>query len=114
MSLPILKQGPLLIASLPESLTDSDWRTLKDDLLGRAGRYRSTGVIIDASVMEVMDSYATRLVDGLARMLKLRGASTVIVGIQPAVAFAMAQLGLRLAAARTALDLDEALELFAA
>jgi rsbT antagonist protein RsbS len=112
VNLPILKQGDLLIASLPESLTDSDWRGLKDELLARVGKLRSRGVLIDASVMDVMDSYATRLLDSIARMLRLRGAATVVVGIQPAVAFAMAQLGLKLPAAQTALDLDEGLELF--
>lgn len=111
MNLPILKQADLLIVTLPESLTDGDWRALKDELLARVGKHRSRGVVIDASVMDVMDSYATRLVDSMARMLKLRGASTVVVGIQPGVAFAMAQLGLKLPAAQTALDLDEGLEL---
>jgi rsbT antagonist protein RsbS len=57
-----------------------------------------------------MDSYATRVLDGIAGMLRLRGAETVVVGIQPGVAFAMSQLGLRLESAGTALDLDDGLE----
>lgn len=108
---PILKQGPYLIASLQSSLTDSAWGLMRDELLDRIGRHRTRGVVIDVSVMDVMDSYATRSLDGIARMISLRGAATVVVGIQPAVAFAMAQLGLKLESAETALDLDEGLAL---
>jgi rsbT antagonist protein RsbS len=110
-SLPILRQGAFLIAPLPESLADTGWQRLREELLARVGKERITGVVIDVSAMDVMDSYATRLLDGMARMAALRGAATVVVGIQPAVAFAMAQLGLKLASAGTALDLDEGLEL---
>jgi rsbT antagonist protein RsbS len=108
-SVPILKLGPHLIAAIEDELTDTGWQTFRDELLQRAGVNRSRGVVIDVSAMDVMDSYATRVLDGIARMLKLRGAETVVVGVQPGVAFAMAQLGLRLESAGTALDLDEGL-----
>jgi rsbT antagonist protein RsbS len=111
MSVPILKQGDFLIASLQDSLSDQGWEQLRDDLLQRVGRYRTTGVVIDVSQMDVMDSYATRSLDGIGTMASLRGAQTVVVGIQPGVAFAMAQLGLKLANTGTALDLDAGLEL---
>jgi len=107
----VLKQGPFLIASLPDALTDSGWQGLRDALLTQVGAHRSLGVVIDVSGMEVMDSYATRLLEGIARMLSLRGAACVVVGIGPGVAFAMTRLGLRLSTADTALDLDDGLDL---
>jgi rsbT antagonist protein RsbS len=73
------------------------------------GQFRSRGVIIDVTVLDVIDSFATRTLRGVAHMLKLRGADTVIVGIQPDVAFAMVQLGLTLEGVGTALDLEEGL-----
>jgi rsbT antagonist protein RsbS len=111
MQVPVLKQGAYLIASLQDALPDKGWQKLRDDLLSGVGKNRSRGVVIDVSAMDVMDSFATRSLDGIARMLSLRGAETVVVGVQPGVAFAMAQLGLGLASAGTALDLDEGLEL---
>lgn len=113
MRVPVLKQGPYLIACLQDALTNSGWQRLRDDLLVDVGHHRSRGVVIDVAAMDVMDSYATQSLDGLSRMLSLRGAATVVVGVQPSVAFAMAQLGLTLASAGTALDLDEGLELLA-
>ena len=111
MHVPVLKQGRFLIASLQDALPDKGWKQLRDDLLSDVGRHRSKGVVIDVGGMDVMDSFATRSLDGIARMLSLRGAETVVVGVQPEVAFAMAQLGLKLATAGTALDLDDGLAL---
>lgn len=107
----VLKQGDFLIVSLPDALTDSGWRGLRDLLMEQVGKHRSLGAVIDVSGMEVMDSYATRLLEGISRMLSLRGAACVVVGISPGVAFAMTRLGLRLSTADTALDLDDGLEL---
>lgn len=109
MSLPILKLGHYLVVAVQDELTDSAWHELRDKLLRQAGTLRSLGVVIDVSAMDVLDSFAARLLDGLARMLRMRGAATVVVGIQPGVAFAMAQLGLRLESSGTALDLDDGL-----
>jgi rsbT antagonist protein RsbS len=111
MRVPILKQGPYVIASIQSALNDQDLIQLRDDLASHVGRYRSKGVIIDVTVLDVMDSFATRTVRDLAHMVRLRGAKTVIVGIQPEVAFAMVQLGLELGTVATALDLEEALAL---
>lgn len=111
MFLPILKQARTLIVPLPETLTDSGWKELREAVLNRVGRERARGVVLDVSSMDVMDSYATRVLDGMAKMVSLRGAETVVVGIPPEVAFAMTQLGLKLASARCALDLDDALAL---
>ncbi len=109
MGVPILKQGDYLIVAIQDELTDTAWNDLRDDLLKRATRFRSRGVLIDVSAMDVMDSFATRMLDGIARMLRFKGADSVVAGIQPGVAFAMSQLGLRLTSAGTALDLDDGL-----
>lgn len=109
MIVPILKQGPHLIASVQSALSDADLTKLRDDLVRRVGQYRSRGVIVDVTVLDVMDSFATRTLRDMAQMIHLRGAEMVIVGIQPDVAFAMVQLGLSLQEVATALDLEEGL-----
>src|SRR6266581_882520 len=109
MQVPILKQGSYLIASIQSVLSDADLLQLRDDLADRVGKSRSRGVIIDVTVLDVIDSFATRTLRAIAHMLRLRGAETVIVGIQPDVAFAMVQLGLTLEGVGTSLDLAEGL-----
>ncbi len=109
MQVPILKQGDYLIASIQAALTDADLRQLRDDLVQRVGIVRSRGVIIDVTALDVLDSFASRTLSGIANMTRLRGAETVIVGIQPDVAFAMVQMGLRLEGVATTLDLEEGL-----
>ena len=109
MRVPILKQGEYLIASIQSALTDQDLMQLRDDLADQAGRFRSRGIIVDVTASDVMDSFACRTLRSLAYVLRLRGAQTAIVGIQPEVAFAMVQLGLALGEVRTALDLEEGL-----
>ena len=109
MAVPILKQGDYLIASIQTALTDTDVFQLRDDLLDRAGTLRSKGIIVDVTALDVMDSFASRSLRAIAHMANLRGAQTVMVGIQPEVAFAMVQLGLTLEGVHTALDLEEGL-----
>jgi rsbT antagonist protein RsbS len=111
VEVPILKQGDFLIATLQAALSDEDLTTLRDALVDRVGKARSRGVIVDVTALDVMDSFAARTLRGLAHMVKLRGAETVIVGIQPEVAFSMVQLGLTLEEVKTALDLEEGLSL---
>jgi rsbT antagonist protein RsbS len=108
---PILKQGDLLIATIQASLSDQELVQLRDELAARVGRFRARGVIIDVSVLDILDSFATRTIQGIAQTARLRGARTVVVGIQPEVAFAMVQLGLTLEGIATVLDLDEALDM---
>ena len=109
MRVPILKQRDYLIASIQSALSDEDLLQLRDDLVHQVGRYRSRGAIVDVTVLDVMDSFAVRTLRAIAHMIRLRGADTVIVGIQPEVAFAMVQLGLTLEDVATALDLEEGL-----
>src|SRR6266540_3508837 len=109
MAVPILKQGDYLIASIQAALSDSEVLQLQDDLMDRVGRFRSKGIIVDLTSLDVMDSFASRSLRTIAHIANLRGADTVIVGIQPEVAFAMVQLGLNLEGVHTALDLEEGL-----
>jgi len=106
---PILKQGQYLIASIQAALTDADLLKMRDALVDQVGRFRSRGVIVDVTALDVMDSFAARTLSDIANMIRLRGAETVIVGIQPEVAFSMVQLGLKLESVATALDLEEGL-----
>jgi rsbT antagonist protein RsbS len=114
MAVPILKQGHYLIASIQAAMTDSDALQLQDDLMDRVGRYRSKGIIVDVTALDLMDSFAGRALRTIAHMTRLRGAITVIVGIQPEVAFAMVQLGMSFEDVQTALDLEEGLALLQA
>ena len=107
MEVPLLKQGPYLIATVQSALSDEDLLQLRDAIVHKVGQLRSRGVIVDVTALDVMDSFATRTFRDIAQMIRLRGADTVIVGIQPEVAFTLVQLGMRLEGIATALDLEE-------
>jgi rsbT antagonist protein RsbS len=109
MPVPILKQSRYLIATIQAALNDADLLLLRDKLVEKVGSMRSKGVIVDVTALDVLDSFASRTVRDLAYMIRLRGAETVIVGVQPEVAFAMVQLGITLEDVATALDLEEGL-----
>jgi rsbT antagonist protein RsbS len=110
---PILKQGDTLIASIVAALSDDDLMKFRDDLAQKIGTVRARGVVIDVTALDVLDSFATRTLRGIAYTAKLRGAEAVIVGIQPEVAYTLVQLGLTLEGVWTALDLEEGLALLA-
>ena len=112
MRVPILKQGELLIASIQDALADAELVRFREDLVARVGETRATGVIIDVTALDTVDSFAARTLRTISQVVRLRGARAMVVGIQPEVAFAMAQLGLLLDEVHTALDLEEALEEF--
>ena len=109
MEVPILKQGHFLIATIQAALSDADLLHLRRALIEKVIQFRSRGVIVDVTALDVMDSFATRTIRDITNMIRLRGAATVIVGIQPEVAFAMVQLGLTMEGVATALDLEEGL-----
>lgn len=109
MKVPILKQGDYLIASIQGALTDSDLTVLQEDLVNSVRGYRSRGVVIDVTVLDVMDSFAARILRSIAAVIRLLGARLVIVGIQPEIAFSMVQLGLTLEGTMTSLDLEDGL-----
>jgi rsbT antagonist protein RsbS len=110
MTVPILKQGDYLIATVQAALSDAELVELRQKLTERTGQFRARGVIVDVTALDVLDSFAARTLRDLAQTARLRGAETVIVGIQPEVAFAMAQLGLTLEGVSAALDLEEGLQ----
>ncbi len=114
MPVPILKQGSILIACIQPGLSDHQLLLLKDKLSGEVERSRAEGVVIDVSAIDVMDSFATRTLRSISQTTRLRGARTVVVGIQPDVAFAMIQLGLTMEDVSTALDLEEAVAMLTA
>jgi rsbT antagonist protein RsbS len=111
MLVAILQQGDYLIASIQFDLTDAQVLQLRDDLSERIGRSRARGLIIDVAALDVIDSFVARSLGSIAITARLRGAETVIIGIEPDVAIAVVQFDLDLEPLRTALDLDEALVL---
>ncbi|MEO6714364.1 MAG: STAS domain-containing protein [Mycobacteriales bacterium] len=105
----ILRQGSYLIASIHTALDDSEMIRFQGDLIEQIGRHRSRGVIIDVAALDVLDSFGSRTLSNIAEMARLRGATIVLVGIQPDVAFAMVLLGMGTGSIETALDLEEGL-----
>lgn len=111
MAIPILKLGRYLIASLQSAVTDQELEQLLDELSRKVGDIEATGVVVDITAVDVVDSFTLRILIDIAGITRLRGAETVIVGMPPDVAFSMIQLGLRLDGVATALDLEEGLAL---
>lgn len=109
MSVAIVRQGDYLIASVQSDLSDNEVLRLRDDLAERVGQLRLRGIIIDVGALDVIDSFVARSLRSIAVTARLRGADTVVVGIQPDVAIAMVQFRLNLEPLQAALDLDEAL-----
>jgi rsbT antagonist protein RsbS len=107
----ILAQGDYLIASIHTALDDGHFERFQHDLIDRIGEKRARGVIIDVAALDVLDSFGSRTLRDLSQVAHLRGAETVVVGIQPEVAFAMVKFGINLDPMYTALDLEEGLEI---
>ena len=105
----ILRQGSYLIASIHTALDDTQMLRFQEDLVQQIGEHRARGVIIDVAALDVLDSFGSKTLREIAEMARLRGAETVLVGIQPDVAFAMVQLGMGTGSVHTALDLEEGL-----
>ena len=111
MAVALLLQGDALIAAIQSDLTDAQVLELRDELTDRVGRHRLRRIIIDVSALDVIDSFVARALRGMAITARLRGAETMVVGIQPDVAIAMAHFNLNLEPLQTATDLDEAIAL---
>jgi rsbT antagonist protein RsbS len=109
MSVAILRQGDVLIASIQSDLSDTQVVELRHELAVLVGKYRARGIVIDVSALDVIDSFVTRALRAIVLTARLRGADTIIVGISPDVAIAMVQFRLNLEPLHVALDLDEAL-----
>jgi rsbT antagonist protein RsbS len=111
MSVAILRQGDYLIASIQSDLSDSEVVELRGELAELVGRHRARGIVVDVAALDVIDSFVARSLRAIVLTASLRGAETVIVGIQPDVAIAMVQFRLNLEPLRVALDLDDAISL---
>ena len=111
MSVAIVRKGDYIIASIQSDLSDTEVLALRDDLIERVGRFRTRGIVVDVSALDVIDSFIARALRSITVAARLRGARTVIVGIQPDFAVAMVQFRLNLEPLRTALDLDAAFAL---
>jgi rsbT antagonist protein RsbS len=107
----ILHQGDHIIASIQSDLTDEQVIALRDEVAERVGVARARGVIVDVSRLDVIDSFIARALRSLAITARLRGAETLIVGVQPDVAIALVHFNLNLEPLRTAIDVDEALRI---
>src|SRR5215213_2717112 len=109
MFVSILRQGDFLIASIHAALDDQEMMQFQSDLIEQIGTERARGIVIDVAALDVIDSFASKSLHDLAEIARLRGAETVIVGIQPDVAYALVQLP-RPLDVPTALDLEEGLD----
>ena len=107
----ILHHGGHLVASVHTALDDSQLLRFRHELVDEIGRYRARGVVVDVAALDVIDSFACHTLRNLGQVARLRGAQTVVVGVQPDVAMTMARLGTSLHPVPTALDLEEGLAL---
>jgi rsbT antagonist protein RsbS len=110
-TIPILRIGKVLIASIQCELSDSSVDRFRGEVLRRIQAERSKGLIIDISTVEMIDTYTARVLYKLSQMTKVMGAETVIVGMSAEVAATLVRMGLLLPEVRTALDLEEGLQL---
>jgi rsbT antagonist protein RsbS len=108
MSVAILRQGNYIIASIQSDLSDTEVMELRHELAEQVGRYRSRGLVIDVAALDVIDSFVARALRAIVLTARLRGAATVIVGIQPDVAISMVQFRLNLQPLQVAVDLNAA------
>jgi len=111
--IPIIKLGDFLLVSIQVDMHDRLAMALQDDLTIRVAKERSKGVLIDISSLEVVDSFIGRMLDNIATMTRALGTETVVVGMQPAVAITIVELGLSLENIYTALNVDKGMKMLA-
>jgi rsbT antagonist protein RsbS len=109
--IPILKMGQFLLVSVQVDMHDRLALTLQDDLTSRIVSDRARGVLIDISALEVVDSFIGRMLGNLAAMSRVLDAETVVVGMRPAVAITLVELGMSLSGVRTALNVERAMDM---
>jgi rsbT antagonist protein RsbS len=105
--IPILKMGGFLLVTIQVDMHDRLALALQDDLTGQIVKHRAHGVLIDISALEIVDSFIGRMLASIASMAHLLDAETVVVGMQPAVAITLVELGLPMRGIRTALDVEK-------
>jgi rsbT antagonist protein RsbS len=109
--IPILKMNEFLLVTIQVDMHDRLAMTLQDDLTERIVRHHARGVLIDISSLELVDSFMGRMIGNIAAMSRVLDAETVVVGMRPAVAITLVELGLLLSGVRTALNVDRGMEL---
>jgi len=109
--IPILRMGGYLLVTIQVDMHDRLALTLQDDLTEQISRTSARGVLIDISAMEIVDSFIGRMLANIAGMARILDASTVVVGMQPAVAITLVELGLSLPGVRTALNVERGMAL---
>ncbi|HEX4227326.1 MAG TPA: STAS domain-containing protein [Bryobacteraceae bacterium] len=112
--IPILKMGSFLLVTIQVDMHDQLALALQDDLTERIVRDRATGVLIDISALDIVDSFIGRMLGNIASIARILDAETVVVGMQPSVAITLVELGLSLPGIRTALNIDRGMELLRA
>ncbi len=109
--IPVLRMGSLLLITIQVDMHDKLALQLQDDVTSRISEWDSTGVLIDISSLEIVDSFIGRMLANIAAMSRVLGAETVVVGMQPAVAITLVELGMALPGVRTALSVEAGMEL---
>jgi rsbT antagonist protein RsbS len=109
--IPILRMGEFLLVTIQVDMHDRLAMTLQDDLTNRISQTGAKGVLIDISSLEIVDSFIGRMLGNIASMSRVLDAQTVVVGMQPAVAITLVELGMSLDGVRTALNVDAGMEL---
>lgn len=109
--IPILKMGRNLLVTIQVDMNDQLALSLQDDLTTRIAKERAHGVLIDISSLDVVDSFIGRMIGNVAAMARILDATTVVVGMQPAVAITLVELGLRMEGVLTALNVDKGMTL---
>lgn len=109
--IPILRMGPFLLITIQVDMHDKLALQLQDDVTQRISEWGATGVLIDISSLEIVDSFIGRTLANIAAMSRVLGADTVVVGMQPAVAITLVELGMSLPGVRTALNVESGMEL---
>ena len=112
--IPILKMGEFLLVTIQVDMHDQLAMTLQDDLTERISRTGARGVLIDISAVEIVDSFIGRMIANIAAMARILDAQTVLVGMRPAVAITLVELGLTLPGVRTALNVERGMALLQA
>jgi len=112
--IPILKMGPFLLVTIQVDMHDRLAMTLQEDLTNRIVTDRAKGVLIDISSLDLVDSFIGRMISDISKMAQVLDARTVVVGMQPAVAITLVELGLSLEGVRTALNVERGMELLRA
>ncbi len=109
--IPILRMGEYLLVTIQVDMHDRLAMTLQDDLTNRISETGAKGVLIDISSLEIVDSFIGRMLGNIASMSRVLDADTVVVGMRPAVAITLVELGMSLTGVRTALNVDAGMDL---